>query len=210
MAIDLINSIPPELAESADLDELLHAVRSIEQWQDRHAQVLDYIYCHRLLRLLRTRAPLTEAIALYDHLAHVNHARRRAELNGLEQRRYAERWRAYQDLLDDQITVLSSDVPQQALQRTHALEIVALVKSGQATTQQAIQEQLGLKEANLSRILKLLEANELIVRRKKGRENHLLPGPALARVELPQETTAPHETESTQHIPRFASYLKVA
>lgn len=195
MNTDLWQSAPQELAESANLDELLNAVWGIEQWQDWHGQMLDYIYRHRLLRLVRTRASLDEVRALYDHLARINHSRRRDALNALD-RPYADRWQAYRDLLDTHIAALRSHAPERLLQRTHVAEILERIRDGRAATQQDIQEQLSLGEANASRILKLMEAAELVVRHRVGRENHLLPGPSVERIAPPKPK-----------IPRGSSYL---
>ena len=207
MSTNLLEDMPQELVESADLEELMATVLAIPQWQNRHAQVLDYIYRHRLLRLVRTSgtgcAPLEDVDAFYDHLARVNHPRRREVLNALD-RPYADRWRAYLDLLDTHIGALRSRAPERLLQqRSHVADILQLIKIGCATTQKDIQEILGLKEANTSRILKMMEAAELIVRHRVGRENRLVPGPSLQRLE--------DRTQRPSQVPRGIYFLsKVA
>lgn len=85
MAIDLITCVP------ADLDELLNAVRAIEHWQERQAEVLDYIYRFRLTRCIATRAPLEELRALNEYLSCVAQPRRQAALDALVVPYYA-RW----------------------------------------------------------------------------------------------------------------------
>lgn len=203
MPMNLLEDMPQELVESADLEELMTAVHAIPEWQNRHAQVLDYIYRHRLLHLVRTSATgsatLEDVDAFYDHLVRVNHPRRHEALNALD-RPYADRWQAYQDLLDTHIAALRSGAPERLLRRSHVKEILQLIQTGGATTQKDIQEELQLGEANTSRILKMMEAAELIVRHRVGRENRLVPGPSLQRLPKP-----PQEAQSTPR--RGAAFL---
>ncbi len=74
MAIaDLINCTPEALAETTPLSDLMESIRKIDQWDDRHAEVLDYIYKHRLVRLIRTvkrgEGAAVELEELYEHEA---------------------------------------------------------------------------------------------------------------------------------------------
>lgn len=176
MAIDLLTCIPGELAENADLDQLLAAVRAIESWQERQAQVLDYIYRFRLIRAIARRAPADQLRALNAHLARVAHPRRQAALDTLDAPYFA-RWNTYRQILEDRLAVLDSDIPQRLLARSRVAEILDLVAAKpEGVTQQTIKSRLSLGAANLTRILAMMEANELIERRKIGRENRLLPG----------------------------------
>jgi SpoVK/Ycf46/Vps4 family AAA+-type ATPase len=90
------------LVKLPDLEKLLKATQDYK-WQDPHVQLLDYIYHHRRLRLIRTSttgsASLDDVDAFYDHLARINHLHHREALNKLN-RAYADRWQTYQDLLD--------------------------------------------------------------------------------------------------------------
>ena len=175
--IDLIHSIPEELAEKASLADLLETSKGIEAWQDRHGQVLDFIYRHRIIRQIRSSATTLAALQeLSEHLARVTHPRRRKALDGLNQP-YATRWATYRDILETRIAAMCSDAPKQLMQRAHMKEILLLLMSGAVRRQKDVEDAFGLRKANVTRILNLMEANELIVRQAVGREKHLLPGP---------------------------------
>lgn len=174
MKLDLIYSMPQQLADNASLDDLLETVSSIDTWQQRHAEVLDYIYLHRVIQLLRNDADEAALSALNKHLAQVAAPGRKTPLNTLG-KHYHARWHAYRDMLESRLSSHNSEGPTLLMQREHVPEILQLVIKG-ASEQKEIQEQLGLKKANLSRILKMMEAQELIRREKHGRTNFLLPG----------------------------------
>ena len=50
---DLINCSPEKVEEDLSFDELLETIFSIEKWEERHAEVIDYIYSSKTIRLLR-------------------------------------------------------------------------------------------------------------------------------------------------------------
>ena len=194
--IDIINSSPEVLAETASLDALLEAVRAIEKWDDRHGQVLDHIYRQRLIKLIRTGAPVNDLRALNEHLTRAAHPRRLKQLNNLD-RPYGARWTVYQDILESRIAALDSNAPKQLLKRAHVLEILNLLVDGSVRTQGDIKRELDLLPANLTRILNMMESNELIERKIAGREKQIVPGPNAGRF-LP-----------VRHERRGASYLRL-
>lgn len=225
MNLDLLNDDPQRLAREASPDDLLAAVRAVEVWTDRHGQVLDHIYRNRIARQFRTGVTRDEMAALLDHLQRVAHSRRAPALDALD-RRYAERWRAYADLLETQIAVQEAGVPDALLTRAHVAVILAGVRDGTLRTQLDVQQYCGLKEANASRVLALLDAAELVLRQRHGRENRLVAGPRLAEalqwleeagrlpgtVQPAQEktvraTTMQATTAQATKIPRGCSYL---
>lgn len=185
--IDLINDIPEEISQTASLDDLLQAVRNIEKWQDLHAEVLDYIYRSRLVRLLWRRAHIEELRAFAEHLAKIVHPRRAAAIEALGQP-FAARWRAYQSILETRISGLQTGAPEKLANRAHVSKILELICLGQVQRQQDIENILGLRKANVTRILNMMEANELIVRTKIGVEKHLVPGPNAERVQPARPT----------------------
>lgn len=107
--IDLINCAPEALAESALLSDLMESIQKIDRMNDRQAEVLDYIYRHRLVRLLRTvnrgEGSAAELEELYEHLDRVAHPSRLNQLNSLE-KPYGARWTAYQDILEHRLAAL--------------------------------------------------------------------------------------------------------
>jgi DNA primase len=201
-AIDLIHCVPEKLAEEANLDQLLQTAKSIERWEERHAEVLDYIYRHQLIRLLVRRSSVDDLSALNEHLARMRHPRRLEAMQDLE-RPYGERWAAYQDILESRLAALRSGAPQQVLKMAHVEQILDLLLSGRATKLAEIKEALGLKSANLTRVLNVMEANELIERRTEGREKLICPGPGIERVRPAPETDTPKT-------PRWADHLRKA
>jgi hypothetical protein len=175
MKIDLIHCIPEELAESARIEDLLETVRGIERWEDRQAEVLDSIYRLRVLRLVR-EGSVDEIRSLNRHLRQVVHRRRREALDRLS-KAYGAQWEGYADLLESRLAALSSEVPVALIKgREHVREILRLVFRGEARTQGEIQRKLALQPANATRVLNLMEANELIKRMKVGREKLIFPG----------------------------------
>lgn len=213
MNLDLLNDDPQRLAREAPLDDLLAAVRAVEDWTDRHGQVLDHLYRNRIARQFRTGAALDEMAALLDHLQRVAHPRRAPALDALD-RRYAQRWLAYADLLETQLAVQEAGVPPSLLERAHVPVILAGVRDGSLQTQGDVQQHCGLKEANASRVLALLDAAELVLRQRHGREKRLMAGPRLPEAlqlledagRLPLATT-PARTATSR---RGSSFFKAA
>ncbi len=182
--IDLVDCVPANLAEEATYDDLWQTVRGIEIWQERQAEVLDFIYRFRLIALIRSRDDAEESVKklkmLGSHLDRVTHPERCKALNALS-RHYGERWIAYQNLVEQRIAVLEAATPETLLNRAHVKEILRLVLDG-PRSQKDIEGELGLKPPNAVRILKMMEANELIERQTVGRENRIIPGPVGERL----------------------------
>ncbi len=176
MDIDLNHCVPQELAQGASLEDLSSAARAIEDWGERPAEVLDYIYRYRLIRLLQTRASLEELRALNEHIRRVLPPSRMGELDRLA-RPYRERWRVYGEILEARIHSLTSEAPAKVLERKHVRRILELVVT--APRERAVLKQAlgGIGDPNLTRILKLMEANELIEVRRLGREKRIHLGP---------------------------------
>ena len=179
--IDLIYSVPEELAESATLDDIVETVRGISDWQERHAQVLDYVYQYRLIRLLTTNASAKKFRTLNEHITRIiNYPRTRQALNDLECP-YAERWAAYRNILENRIRVLDSPAPEMIMERKHVSDILKLVEdahsNGRELKQKDIQAKFDVKSPpNMTRVLKMMEAVGLIERRTRGREKIVVPG----------------------------------
>ncbi len=190
-AIDLESAVPEILAETASLDDLLAAVKGVETWDDRKAQILDHVYRYRTDKLLRAADAENGIPELIGHLDRVAHPRRAAALDGLE-KPYASRWRTYIDLLDARLHALQSPAPAMVRRRAHVEEILELVVGGAVANRKELRQKTGLGEANLTRLLNLMAANELIVLSAAGREKRIMPGPAIAAAaKAPGPTTDP-------------------
>ncbi len=171
--IDLINCAPEALAESTPLSDLMDSIQKIDHVNDRQAEVLDYIYRHRLVRLLRTvnrgEGATPKLEELYEHLDRVTHPRRLNQLNALE-KAYGDRWIGYQDILEHRLAALMNQPSKWILERAHVKEILSFVLFEKSIKQKQIRGKLGLKPANLTRILAMMAANELINIHTRGRE----------------------------------------
>ncbi len=138
--------------------------------------MLDYIYRYRLIRMIRNRAPAEDLRALNEHIRRVLPPSRIEELDRLE-RPYRERWRVYSDILEARIHSLTSEAPEKVLERKHVRRVLELVAAGPLERAALKQALGGIGEPNLTRILKLMEANELIEGRRLGREKRYHLGP---------------------------------
>ncbi len=177
-----------DIQDSRDLDTLLQGLKGVPEWDENLFNTLDYLYRHRLLRLLCGQASGAHLRAYRDHLSAV------LDILGSEVAKMNPtvigRWAAYVDLVDSQLAVNRRRPSETLLGRTHVREILERVLDGRVRTQRDIQTQLQLKEANASRILKLMEQAQLIRRRKIGRENRIEVG-AMAESARVERRTVP-------------------
>lgn len=159
-----------ELLE-APLEELGQLVRSEAQsLTEAHLRVLDRLVSHVAVRALIRR----------DDDSGVEAARRgvaRLLPPALEARwpRYADRWRAVADVLDARLEMRAARSEDEALSLKHANEIMEAIRHEPGVIQAKLGAALGLSPPNLSRILAVLESNELIERRRIGREKAIYP-----------------------------------
>lgn len=179
--IDLVYCVPEKLVEEAGLDQLFQTARSIEKWEERHAEVLDYIYQHRLIKLLTGRSSVDDLSALNQHLELMTHPRLLKKMAHLRMN-YGDRWAAYNDVIESRLGFLRSGAPRQVLDMAHVKDILDLVCSSRSIRQAEIQNKLNLKRPNLTRILNVMEVNELIERHAEGKEKIISPGPTLERI----------------------------
>ncbi|GAB6040608.1 helix-turn-helix transcriptional regulator [Endothiovibrio diazotrophicus] len=204
MTIDLVYCDPAELADHADFDTLERAIDALDSWEARPAEVLDFVYRSRLIRLLQERAPLERLRELNDHLGRVAHRGRRAVLDALEPP-YHARWTTYREILEDRIAALDSAASDRLLDYAHVAEALASIGEAGEIGQKKLGEALGLSKPNLTRVLKLMEANELIERRRAGRENRIALG--LNAPRDPEPPAADDPAEPSDEYPRLGRFL---
>lgn len=200
MPLDLDTVAPDDLAFRISLKEVLEAIRGRKQWSPRMALVLDYAYCERLLQLVRTGASLEPLRELNEHLALVVHPRRREQLQELG-KPYFERWTLLYELTEMRLESLRSEVPAQVLKRKHVREILERLQQEGELSQQRLGEEFELGEANLSRILGLMEANELIDKVPRGNSNNIILG-VRGRELMPPKAAVPHRAPESPPAPR--------
>lgn len=95
-------------------------------------------------------------------------SRRRA---GLDPASAAERLKGFADLVRESIQAAEASVPEEFTQRAHVAELLDVLATnpGEPCARKALQERTGLKDANLSRLLTLLAANDLVERMPRGK-----------------------------------------
>jgi hypothetical protein len=169
-ASDWLGEGPAELL-ARPLEEYAAFLRRAQDLRRDHLEALDYVLRHTVVRLLVRAAPETELAAAYGALRGLVPVAREAELA-----EWLPRWRAYADLLDARRAAMAAQDPAQALRLAHSGRILELVEREAGLTQAQIADRLRLKAANLSRILGVLEAHEMIERRSVGREKQVHPG----------------------------------
>src|SRR5215212_7234152 len=96
----LLERSPEYWAREATIDELQTEVRNLTTWTEQVAEVLDFAYVDRSMRVLsRTQTgSRDEATALADHLERVAHDSARTELGKLR-RPYHARWRMLSEIM---------------------------------------------------------------------------------------------------------------
>jgi aryl carrier-like protein len=162
---------PGELLERS-LNDYVQLFRSVgEAFGSEHLEAVDYALRHTVIRLLVRRAGPEELSEAYDALRRLVPVEREAELES-----WLPRWRAFADVLDARLASLAAQQPQEALKLRHAGEIVELVVREPGLSQTELGKRMKLKPANLSRILAVLDAHEMIERRSEGREKRVHPG----------------------------------
>ena len=175
MAEHVLDDAPESIVRNHDLDELLEILTSLETWAPRHTEVLDHVYRVRLANWVYRGGSIDEAKTLQDHFATIESEVMPTRI-AADDRVHGARWGAYREFLGTYIAAARKPLHEGLLQRTHVADILERVVDGRARTQQDIQSQLGLKEANASRILKMMEEARLVARRRIGRENLISPG----------------------------------
>ena len=105
MIIDILHVEPGDLIDLEDLSQLFEAIRVIDPWTDRHAEVLDYVYRGRVAKALDHRASSEELSELYSHIRQVA-ALVRTETQ-LEEA-WSPRWRGYAAVLDARLGAIST------------------------------------------------------------------------------------------------------
>lgn len=165
----------PQALFDLPLSDLESRWRSIDAWTSRDAELVDLVLRHRVHRAIRRRVDTSDARTLYDHIRRLVRRAKGADEAG---KAWTERWRGYADLLDAHVDAMRTRDVDKALSRAHAREILAYLATHRDVPQKSIELRLGLGKANVSRVLGLLEAHELVERRLDGRQNRVSLGPA--------------------------------
>jgi hypothetical protein len=164
--VTLLERSPEYWAREASITELQGEVRKLKSWTDRTAEVLDFAYVERSMRVLggANDSSREEALALADHLERVAHDSVRDELEKLE-RPYFARWRLLSEIMHRRAMHL--DVPHKVLDRKHVRDILLRLHAAGGRVAQGDLTMIP-NEGQRSATLKLMEQWDLIERRADG------------------------------------------
>ncbi|MBF0157010.1 MAG: hypothetical protein HQL57_07495 [Magnetococcales bacterium] len=164
--------------DPAALAWILDVVDELPEWDDHVAALLDFAFRMRLARLLRTHAGDGEFRKLNRTIRRVAHPIREKKLNALDVP-YAVRWQVLVDLLEDRLAVMNREIPELVRSRRWVREILERIRHGQEVSQRDLLRSLPeeVEEANLSRILTLMEGWELVIRHRRKKEKFVSLGP---------------------------------
>lgn len=177
MSFDLATTDPYWLSQIPDLKEILEAVNTVEEWSEHLAQILDFTYRVRVTHALRIHASSEDLQALVEHMEEVAHHPRRKKIFETMELRYASRWRAMYNLLEDLLATRELAIPDSVKNRPYVREILQLLQWKKQCWQKELIDEFDIKEANLSRILGMMERWEVLIRHKEGRDNLVTLGP---------------------------------
>lgn len=179
----LLQEGPGELL-GHQLDDYRKLLREAPEIRFEHLDAIDYAVRHWLVRLLVSSVRSEELEDTYSILRRLVPVAREEDLAD-----WKKRWIAFADLLETRVAILANQRPAEARKLAHAGEILDLIEDEPGLSQSVIAKRLHLKPANLSRILGVLEANELVDRLTVGREKHVyIP---LQRDDIPPTPASP-------------------
>ncbi|ABK45791.1 regulatory protein, MarR [Magnetococcus marinus MC-1] len=196
MNFDFNHVDPAWVAEVPELSEILQSIEATDPLalSGPLAETLDYVYRVRFARLLMGHPATEDMEALALHMESVAVVPRRAKQLSAT---HKDRWQMLRDVLEDRMAVRALSIPKAVKTRPHVLPILRLIRDTGGMTQQALQEQLALQPANLSRILTMLEGWELVVRNRVGKQNWLSLGPRAGEMLQPAQAPATQATTSS-------------
>lgn len=173
---NLRESDPVELA-SIEFDALLASVENAGELDEGTARVLDFALRRRCLDALRAPHPSNEELTeLSRGISRILRPQRVTQLAQLEGQ-FAARWLALRDLIDDRLRSAQEADPKRVLDRDHVRPALLWVHeqtcSGEDASQVDLREHLGLRKANLTRLVSLMVEHGLLTRRRVGKENQL-------------------------------------
>lgn len=178
----------PGALEELSLDELLDAIRALPAFSERHAEILDFLHRQRALDALAGSPDPDELQELVHYFDRLLDPVRSGAFEALS-RSYASRWEALSDLVDDRLRRLETTEGSQLdefLRRNHVRTILDVLaeaeRQGRTVSQAELGASLRLRKANLTRVLNLMTARDLVVRRRKGRSNEVGIGEAARRL----------------------------
>ena len=197
--MSLLNQPAAELLARSTPEELRAALIDAQAWSRPQAEGLDYVLSNWVRNAIATERNSDELESLRSVLAATQLPRnlRLLEEAGLP---HGARWRALDDLLELQLSALADRAKQRdaVMGRKHVRELLELaVEAGSdGVPQTEVREVLGLRPANASRLMRLLERAEYIDLVRVGTANRIVATEAgcAALSDQPTDATAPDAT----------------
>ena len=170
--MSLLNHPAHQLVHETDVAALGKALRNLPFIDAATAQTLDQVYGARTLAALRSPSDRQALAELSEHLELATTPNRKKQLAALGIP-YAARWRAWQELLEILIESLDKLADSGLPNLKHVKGLLEILEQQGELPQSELAQKLGLKPANLTRLLNILEANLLIRRQAVGREKQV-------------------------------------
>lgn len=206
-AATLSDCSPEYWAKEAPLEDLEQVVRALPTFDERAAEILDFVYLERCMAAVARTSDESRkaALLLADHLERVAHDSVRIELDRLE-RPYFARWRLLSEIMRRTSTRL--EVPHQLLERRHVRDILRHLHHAGGN---AAQSELTMirNEGQRSVTLKLMEKWELIERHANGQLRTVSLTP-LGRLALGEEAKVRSPDRPAAKLARGAMYMTEA
>jgi hypothetical protein len=172
----LLSRPDPILLARASLDEVRAAIGALARVDSVAAESLDALFARFAGSLAAPSAREGDRKRFVDLVRRTVSAP--AFRSSKAARSLRERWLGYAIVVDRLLAAAATRDPEAVLRRAHVKEVLALMPRTGGVPQRHILSTLGLKAANLVRILDLMERNGLIVREERGRMNLVARGPA--------------------------------
>ncbi len=137
-----------------------------------HCDVLDQIYILRVDGALWRRTPSLELLDLSRHLSEFSRPTLRLRIDGVDTT-FVPRWIGLRDLVEHRIELLEQRTGIEIMRREHVPALLEAICVAEAVEQSKLELQLGLRPANLTRVLNLMEDADLIRRVRLGRFNRV-------------------------------------
>jgi|GEM_PF-5373309 len=165
---DRIEAIVSELIDAdQNLNRLLGTIEdALPSWSPRHESVLDTIYRTRMRHMFAMRQPEDRVAAFSRHI-HVA-----KQLLEDDAPKYSVRLASYEALLNDALVELQSGERERILNKAHIKQALQILGRADAPVpRDDLKTALNLKDANLSRIIHLMEATGFVERLPDASDN---------------------------------------
>lgn len=170
----------PTALLTCSLTELRDVVRAVDTWTETRARQLDQVLCSRVVEALADSSDPEALLALQRAVLTVVPHAAHATLRRLD-RDWVARWRAWADLLDARVAQLDARDQDRIHHLKNVPELLGAIRENPGLTQTQLADRMGLSGPNISRLLRILDDHDLIVRRREGTAKRVYPASAAAQ-----------------------------